>query len=118
MQPSNTNHESDRSLAFDRRRFERRTLVKPCKVVHEPSGRPVAGRTSNVSDGGALLCVDASRPMAAGDEVSVGVAWDDAALIRSDLLLPARVVRVMAVDRHTQAIAVRFDCAVELAAAA
>lgn len=77
----------------DRRRHEREPLLRPCKLLHSPSLRYVAGRTENISVGGALLVVDGRRPIEPGDEVEVAIAISGEGILPGELMTPARVVR-------------------------
>ncbi|MEC9372544.1 MAG: PilZ domain-containing protein [Planctomycetota bacterium] len=93
----------------ERRRSERQVIVRPGKVFLRTALRYVPATTSNVSAGGALLCVDRSRPIRAGELVEIAIDWNQAAIVRQDELSPARVVRVTPMDCHHQAVAVAFE---------
>ena len=59
----------------DRRRFLRHAVVRPCKIVDSRSLRPsAAGSTTDVSEGGSLVCVQRDRMYAPGDQVEIGIA--------------------------------------------
>lgn len=98
----------------DRREHDRIPLSRPCKVYDERSGKYVAGRTVNLSDGGALL--ELSRPLLLqeGQQLLLGVA-----LTRRQTLLPANdmrwceVVRALTTTDQTIAVAVRFADPIE-----
>jgi hypothetical protein len=95
----------------DRRGSERVDMVRPLKVYDPKADRFFPGRTSNVSAGGALLCIRRSMPIQAGDRVDVGIAGLDAGdePMRLANMRSARVVRVSAIDALEQAVAVHFN---------
>lgn len=92
----------------DRRRHARRDYVRPCKVQRSGHVRYEAGQTTNISTSGALLCIDREPAIRAGETIRVGVAWESAGVLESGSLLPARVVRVIPIDFHHQAVAVEY----------
>lgn len=97
-------------LASERRSSERRASVRPAKVYDPRADRFYAGRTSNISADGALLCLRRSLPVHVGDRFEVGIAGDgDEVLLRLADLRLARVVRVTALDALEQAIAIEFN---------
>ncbi|TVQ32631.1 MAG: PilZ domain-containing protein [Phycisphaeraceae bacterium] len=102
----------------DRRRSTRRSLMLQCKLHHCSSSRFIGATTSNVSDGGALICVQRDKPIAAGDRVEVAIDWDKSPLVQQQAMLPAHVVRVTPIDHHLQAVAVAYDQPAALAVAA
>lgn len=97
---------------IDRRGSERVDMVRPTKVYDPRADRFFPGRTSNVSAGGALLCLRRSLPVSVGDRLDIGIAGldgpDDEPL-RLAQMRSARVVRVSAIDCLEQAIAVHFN---------
>lgn len=97
----------------DRRRYERRGVERACKVYHPASRRYAAGRTVNLSAGGALVKVEGSRPLEPGEELDVIVAWDARAVLPAESMLRGRVVRA-----DGPLVAVEFDEAVVGRAAA
>jgi hypothetical protein len=78
-------------------------------MFHRPSLRFWAGRTRDVSAGGALLTLESPRAPAPGDTVDVVIAWNDRPVLPGDSLVRSEVVRVgeSAGDRRT--VAVRFS---------
>lgn len=92
----------------DRRQHPRRSVVRPCKVRDRRTLLFSAGLTSDVSEGGALIRIDRARPLGAGDELDVVVAWSGAGVIASDSMLRGRVTRVMTLDERHQAVALEF----------
>ncbi len=76
----------------DRRRWERRDLEAPCKLLHAASGRYLHGRTRNVSLGGALLVLDVGRPLLPGEPMELGLAIEPKGLLPAGAMRPARVV--------------------------
>lgn len=108
--------ESDSGI--DRRKHPRQDVVRTCKVLHERFGALLAATTSNVSVGGALLCMERVRPLAAGDRVQVAIDWRGVGVLEQGALMPARVIRVTAMDHHQQAVAIAYDHAALAANAA
>ena len=92
----------------DRRRWERRELAAPCKVLHEASGRYLHGVTRNVSDGGVLLTLAEGRPLLPGEPVLVGVAIEGKPLLGSEAMRRALVVWADLAG-ESQRVAVEFD---------
>jgi len=101
----------------ERRRSARRGLMLQCKLHHCSSSRFIGATTSNVSDGGALICMQRDKPIAAGDRVEVAIDWDKSPLVQQKAMLPAHVVRVTPIDHHLQAVAVAYDQPAALAVA-
>jgi len=97
------------STGRDRRVFPRRSFVRPCKVQRTGDVRFEAGETTNISAGGALIKVAGRQPIHPGERLRVGVAWETKGVLESGSLLPARVVRVVPIDFHHQAVAVQYD---------
>lgn len=108
------------SQVFERRAFPRFQVARPCKVFHRNSQRYLAARTTDVSAYGALLRVDAPRPLQAGEELDVAVAWEEQPLLARESLMRATVVRLgpsMIADAdRCQTVAVRFIAPVREAA--
>lgn len=101
----------------ERRRHAREHAARPFKLVQR-GGRYVGGLTSNVSPGGALVCVERARAIAPGDEVRIAIDWIDKPVISESMMIKARVVRVTPMDHHTQAVALCYDAPAEAALAA
>ncbi len=98
-----------RYAGSERRRAARDTGTHPVKVYDERAEKYYAGRTSNTSETGALLVLQRSVPIAAGDAISVAVArTSNEMVIGQDTLIPSTVVRTMSIDAFTQAVAVRY----------
>jgi len=87
--------------------------VRACKVRDRRTLLFSAGKTSDISVGGAMLRVDRARAFAPGDELDVAIAWGNDAVLTGDSLVRATVRRVMPIDHHHQAVAVQFDDSVE-----
>jgi PilZ domain len=92
----------------DRRRHTRNDFVRPCKVQRSGHVRYEAGQTSNISTSGALLRIAREPAIRTGETIRVGVAWESGGVLASGSLLPARVVRVIPIDFHHQAVAVEY----------
>lgn len=95
-------------VGAERRRSERHAMVRPCKVRDRRSLLFSPGQTSDLSDEGALLRLEGFRPFAQGDEVELLVAWAHEGVLSSDSLVQAKVVRVIPIDFHHQAVAIQF----------
>lgn len=106
------------SGGVDRRTSERRVEVRAVKIFLEASGRYVPAMTSNVSEGGALVRLDRAQPLRSGDQVAITIHRDDAGVVSHEHMRQARIVRVTPMDCHHQAVAIRYDQAVESALAA
>lgn len=92
----------------DRRRHARNNYVRPCKVQRSGHVRYEAGQTTNISTSGALLRISCEPAIRAGETIRVGVAWESAGVLAAGSLLPARVVRVIPIDFHHQAVAIEY----------
>ncbi|MEO0483532.1 MAG: PilZ domain-containing protein [Planctomycetota bacterium] len=99
----------------DRRAAARRPVVLPAKILHLPSRKYAVAETIDVSNGGLMLRVEPSRPLAPGDAIKVAVAWQHSGVMRKDQMLEAKVVRVARVPGQAQAVAVEFAEEVALA---
>lgn len=100
----------------ERRRHPRLSVVRPAKVFLKQSLRYAGAETTDLSSGGALIRVDRARALRPGDEIDVAVsAPGTGAVIASDAMTPARVVRVLPIDYFHQAVAVEFKHPVGLA---
>ena len=93
----------------ERRRHERTILIRPCKLRPAGQTRYLPASTTDVSAGGALIRVSRDRPFKQGEQIQVGVDWGDTPILTAEALVPARVVRIVPMDRHEQAIGVAFD---------
>lgn len=122
----------------NRRTGRRRTTVRPAKIFDSRAERYFSARTTNLSDDGAMLIINRSMPIARGDAFEIGILEtqpgdtssasasgkaggpedpsdtvgcfsDEGVLKRRQAFRPALVVRVMPIDAHTQAVAVRFN---------
>jgi hypothetical protein len=92
----------------DRRRHPRFPGAHATKVFLPRSLRFAGAETSDLSAGGALLRVDRSRALKAGDEVELAIAHAEEAVAAAALMRRARVVRVIPMDHYHQAVAVEF----------
>jgi hypothetical protein len=79
----------------DRRSSPRVSASRPCKVFHGASGAYLNGRTRDFSVGGALVEVDPSPHVRAGDEITLFIAWGPRGLLDDREGVPARVAHVM-----------------------
>lgn len=102
----------------DRRIHTRRDLDRPCKVYRPVQQSYCLARTRNVSVGGAMIDLIASRPVAVGETIDLAIALRGEAVLSAGRSIPATVIRADShgADRHT--IAVRFDQATAAALAA
>ena len=99
----------EKKRAIERRRHQRHSTVRACKIRDRRTLLFAPGRTSDLSVSGALLRVDRVRPFAPGDEIDVVVAWDNGAIVTGDSMIRATVRRVVPMDYHHQAVAVQFE---------
>jgi hypothetical protein len=74
--------------------------------------------TTNVSVGGALMEIAAGREFSAGEELLIAIAWNDAAVVRSNEMIRAEVVRSLRGPSGRQMVALRFTQEVRNAMAA
>ena len=98
----------------DRREHVRVDMNRPCKVFLPATSRYCPGRTRNVSEGGALVELDAPRDLKPGDVLELGIAWTNRAILPADALVEAKVVRTVSAvilpDGTTRrTVGVRFD---------
>lgn len=77
----------------DRREHTRVDMSRPCKVFLPATARSCAGRTRNVSAGGALVELDSPRDLKPGDTMELGIAWTNRAILPADALVEAKIVR-------------------------
>jgi len=87
-----------------------------CKLFHQPSRSYVSARTRDTSEGGALVSILGARPMRVGERVQFGVGEADRAVLSSNEMRDARVVRVCVDGTGKQTVAVMFDQSVAIAA--
>lgn len=106
----------------ERRAAERFSLDLPAKLRPTPGLRFLAARTLDVSRSGALLSVEAPRPLSPGETIEIALAFSPTPLLRSGDLLRATVVRTLptlpTLDAQPQAaprqrLAVRFEQALD-----
>lgn len=109
---------ADAPLTFDRRRHPRRDAVHSCKLLQAESPRPSPAQTSNISAGGALVRLERSRPVRPGERVRVAVETETGPIVSERGMAPARVVRVVPIDAHHQAVALEYERPHEVAQAA
>lgn len=102
----------------ERRLHARQNVTRPCTLFRRRTQRFVAARTRDVSAGGALLEIEAARPLVEGETLDVGIAWTSSPLLSESCLVEAKIVRVVQRDDTHQLVAVRFDRADILAAVA
>ncbi len=93
----------------DRRVHTRVPAARPAKLLHVGTARFIPATTSNVSRGGALLCLTREKPVKAGDQIEVAIDWDDSPVISENTMVRARVVRVIPIDHTQQAVAVCYE---------
>ncbi len=106
------------SLVLERRRHPRLPIERPCKVFHKPSRQYLAASTCDISEGGALVRVDAKRPLNAGDEIDILIAWTKAPVVTQTTAIAGKVLRTPGAFAHHQFVAVRFEREQEVALAA
>jgi len=109
--------ESNPQSHMDRRSSRRINAVHPAKVFDPRGQRYHGAQTCNISAGGALLKVQRSMPICDGDRLDVIINADEnmTRVLALDEAIPSRVVRVTAIDRFSQAVAVQFHAASDAA---
>lgn len=101
---------NETTLRTERRRHPRHTIIRDCKLRNVASTAFTPAWTTDLSLGGALLCLSNKRPYATGDRLEIALPHDERTpLVSSDDLVPARVRRVVPIDRHHVAVGVEFD---------
>lgn len=93
----------------ERRQHPRMPLVRGCKVLDEKSAKFVPAETTNISQGGLLMRVPATRPFSAGDRVEVAVGWGNVPIAASVKMAGGTIVRVLDIDHVHQGLAIRYD---------
>ncbi len=84
-------------------------LVRGCKLLDQKSAKFVPAETANISQGGLLMRVPATRPFAAGDRVEIAVGWGNVPIAASVKMSGGVVVRVLDIDHVHQGLAIRYD---------
>ncbi len=106
-------------LRFDRRAHPRLPVLRPARLVRDEQsvGGLTFARTMDVSVGGALIEIAASRPFNAGEAVRVAILGDSV-VIDPRTMAEAVIVRVELAGPGRQRVAVKFDRERALPAAA
>lgn len=99
----------------DRRQHPRMPLVRGCKLLDQKSARFIPAETTNISQGGLLMRVPATRPFTAGDRVEVAVGWGNVPIAASIKMAGGVIVRVHDIDHVHQALAIKYDHAEAIA---
>jgi hypothetical protein len=93
----------------ERRTNERVNVERLCKLYLPRAGKYVSGSTWNVSPGGVMLHLDIATNISAGDRLYVGIAFKRRqAVLASNEMIEAEVVRVDQADGDRIAVAARF----------
>lgn len=110
--------ESQVKTGQDRRTSPRIDAAHAAKVFDPRAQRYHPAQTCNVSASGALLKVQRSMPVMSGDrlDVIIDAGEDMQRMLALEDSVPCRVVRVSAIDRFSQAIAVQFNAAADMPA--
>ncbi|MBL1218082.1 MAG: PilZ domain-containing protein [Planctomycetes bacterium] len=100
----------DESRHDDERRSEERWVaVKPAKVYDRRADRYFTAQTCNLSQGGALLKIVRSMPIAAGDPLTITIGEAaEGPVVAQDQMVESKVIRVIPMDPYTQAVAVQY----------
>jgi hypothetical protein len=77
----------------ERRRSERRPIVRPAKLYDPRGRRYLSGLTLNVSSHGLLMTVRGGEYLPAGAELRVAVAARESSVLRRDRMARVKVVR-------------------------
>lgn len=113
------NASSAMETSFERRRYPRFDRQCPVKLYQPSARRYRGGCTANLSAGGALLELADPAHLMPGETIELVVDTDDStALVHSDRMRRAHVVRVMGHDAVAQRVAVEFDAVDDVPAAA
>jgi len=97
-------------MLMDRRQAERIDVVRPAKVLNCRAQKYIAAETCNLSQTGAMVKIDRSHPVSMGDELEVGIDWSQSpGLLSKTEMVPAKVIRVAAIDYVSQSVAVQFQ---------
>jgi len=86
---------------FERRRYERVSMNRACKVLQAATHQYMAAQTRDVSQGGALLEIKHRRTLSVGDAVDVLIDWQGQGVLRTAATEPAQVVRVKTISDDT-----------------
>ncbi len=110
--------ESQSQTGQERRLSPRVHAAYAAKVFDRRADRYHPAQTCDLSASGALLKVQRSMPIHKGDLLDVTITTDDetSRVLALEDFMPARVVRVTAIDRFSQAIAVQFNAAADMPA--
>jgi len=110
--------ESQSQTDQERRLSPRIQAAYPAKVFDRRAERYHPAQTCDLSASGSLLMVQRSMPIHKGDLLDVTITTDDqtSRVLALEDFMPARVVRVTAIDRFSQAIAVQFNAACDMPA--
>ncbi len=96
-------------IDHDRRGEERVSLVRPCKVFNQKSGKYTAGTTCDVAAGGLLVRLGSQLNAEVGDRLFVGVAQKrKQALLRSREMIESEVVRRLPSEGGETLLALRY----------
>lgn len=85
-------------MVTDRRAYPRTLCHRPVKLQTGAGGRYFAGRTRDLSAGGALIQLTSPARVIAGDHLRIGFAADNQPLVASTDLVSAVVVRAFDAD--------------------
>lgn len=99
----------------DRRRHARRLVARSCKVRHAEALRYSVAQTQDLSEGGALLSLETSRPLSAGQDVTLAIDFEGRNVLTQQQMVEAKVVRVGPVLNRRQVVAVAFRTPMEMA---
>ena len=97
------------SLDHERRAEPRISLTRACKIFDPRTRRYVPGTTCNVSCDGLLLRLHQATNLTVGDRIYVGIAERRRhAILRSNEMLEATVLRVMHPGMGETVVAIRW----------
>lgn len=93
----------------ERRKSTREAVVFPAKIYDLKAEKYFTAETCNVSGTGVLLKVNRSMPVASGDVFDIAITLEKSGpVISRKGMTNSQVVRVIPIDRFTQAIAVTY----------
>lgn len=97
----------------DRRKHPRHLVARLCKIRDRRTAMYSAGKTADVSAGGALIAVERERPLGPGDELDIVVAWGESIVLSVESMLRCVVRRVTPTSGGRQLVAIEFTQSAE-----
>jgi hypothetical protein len=92
----------------EQRAAPRFPAARPCRLYHHATGRYLSAWTCDVSAGGTLLRVRATRRLRPGEQIDVLIAWHDHQLLHAADQVRGTVTRTLDAPDRSQLVAIRF----------